>query len=153
MIRRKLYPDKAGLLDKLTHHLETKYSNLGFQTQIIKNGDGEESEVGTIFQARKLYSSELAEAASRLTGLDIATTVILTTSGANLEVEVGGGKWLDKVLVAGFAAFVAFSLLIIPAGIGAVQQHQLILEMTDEIDMFLSNPDNWEPSGEEVKAE
>jgi hypothetical protein len=151
MIRRKLYPDKARLLDKLTEHLKAKYSNLGFQTQIIKTD--EDDEVGAIFQTRKLYSSELAEAASRLTGLDIATTVKLQVTGNNLEVEVGGGKWLDKALVAGFAAFVAFSLLIIPAGIGAVQQHQLIMEITDEIEIFLNNPDNWKPSGEEVKAE
>jgi hypothetical protein len=138
MATRNFYPRSAEHLEELIKYLELKYSKTGFEVQTLKAKEDELK--GYIFQVRKSYRSELGEIASKVTGLDIAATAKIKQVDDSLDVEVGGGKWLDKAAVAGFAAFVAFSILIIPAGIGAAKQHLMLKELVEDIDRFLKAP-------------
>lgn len=138
MAIRNFYPHSAEHLEELIKYLELKYSKTGFEVQTLKAK--EDKLKGYIFQVRKSYRTELGEIASKVTGLDIAATAKIKQVDDSLDVEVGGGKWLDKAAVAGFAAFVAFSILIIPAGIGAAKQHLMLKELTEDIDRFLKAP-------------
>ena len=138
MAIRNFYPHTAEHLEELIKYLQLKYSKTGFEVQTLKTK--EEELKGYIFQVRKSYRTELGEIASKVTGLDIAATAKIKQVNDSLDVEIGGGKWLDKAAVAGFAAFVAFSILIIPAGIGAAKQHLMLKELTEDIDRFLKSP-------------
>ncbi|MBD3285144.1 hypothetical protein GF359_02035 [candidate division WOR-3 bacterium] len=148
MSRKMFYPSKGYLKERLADYLEKRYSEKEFEIQTLEARDAESR--GYIFQARKWYSTRLAETASKLTGLDLAVTVKIRQVADSLDIEVGGGKWLDKAAVAGFGLFVAFSILVIPAGIGAVRQHNLIEEVARDIDSFLNNPEQY-GAGKEVE--
>jgi len=147
--KKKFYPNKARLKEELIDFLETRYAQMGFEVQTFKAR--EEDAQGYIFQARKQYSSHLAETASKLTGLDLAASVKIRQFADSLDIEVGGGKWLDKAAVAGFGLFVAFSLLVIPAGIGALKQHNLIEDIYLDVEDFCNNPEQF-GAGKEVKS-
>ncbi|MBN2379881.1 hypothetical protein JXM67_08790 [candidate division WOR-3 bacterium] len=148
MKRKRFYPGKAHAVEELVDYLEQEYAQKGFEVQTLEARD--ERSKGYIFQARKGYSCELAEVASKVTGLDLAVTAKIRKVADSLDVEVGGGKWLDKAVVAGFGLFVAFSVLIIPAGIGAYKQHRLIVNMDEDIDSYLNNPERF-GAGREIK--
>lgn len=136
MSNKRFYPGAAYLLDEVLEHLKQKYGDR-YEVQLLKTS--EDPPKGHVFQMRKHYASETSSTLHKLTGLDQAATAKFRIAGDSLDVEVGGGKWLDKAAVAGFAAFVAFGLLLIPAGIGAYQQYQLIEEMSAEIDGFMAS--------------
>lgn len=136
MERKKFYADKAHLLEGLMDHLEKRYTREGYEVQSFRSREADEQ--GYIFQARKRYGSDFESTASKLIGLDTAATTKIRQIKDSLDIEVGGGKWLDKAAVAGFAAFVAFPLLIVPAGLGAYNQYKLIEEISREIDIFLT---------------
>lgn len=121
-------------MEDLTGHLRGKYEPAAYEVQVLKVVEGDR--VGVIFQMRQKYDADWKRTASRLTGLDTAATVTIKAEGDGLGVEVGGGKWLDKAAVAGFATFVTLGVLILPAGIGAWKQRQLLGELVTEIDNF-----------------
>jgi hypothetical protein len=61
---------------------------------------------------------------ARRLGAGAALTVVLTADGDELAVEIGGGKWMDKVAAAGVAWFIAWPALI-PAAMGGYKQATL----------------------------
>jgi hypothetical protein len=61
---------------------------------------------------------------ARRLGAGAALTVVLSREGDELAVEIGGGKWMDKVAVAGVAWFIAWPALI-PAAMGGYKQATL----------------------------
>jgi hypothetical protein len=61
---------------------------------------------------------------ARRLGAGAALTVVLTSEGDELAVEIGGGKWMDKVAAAGVAWFIAWPALI-PAAMGGYKQATL----------------------------
>ena len=61
---------------------------------------------------------------ARRLGAGAALTVVLTAEGDELAVEIGGGKWMDKVAAAGVAWFIAWPALI-PAAMGGYKQATL----------------------------
>jgi TIR domain len=61
---------------------------------------------------------------SRRLGAGAALTVVLAVDGEELAVEIGGGKWMDKVAAAGVAWFVLWPALI-PAAMGGYKQAML----------------------------
>jgi hypothetical protein len=60
----------------------------------------------------------------RKVGAGAALSVLLSTEGDQLVVEIGGGKWADKVAVAGVGALLIPAALI-PAAIGGYKQATL----------------------------
>jgi hypothetical protein len=50
--------------------------------------------------------------------------VILSSDGDELAMEIGGGKWMDRVAAAGVAWFIAWPALI-PAAMGGYKQATL----------------------------
>ena len=42
-----------------------------------------------------------------------------------IRVSAGWGKWIDKVLVGGFATFIALGVLIVPVIVGTIKQKNL----------------------------
>ncbi len=91
-------------------------------------------EKGALFQMRPTGGAW--QTFKEWTGMGIAATVTMKTVGAALEIEVGGGKWLDKAAIAGIATFVTLGVLVIPASVGAWKQKKLLQEMRDEINAF-----------------
>ena len=134
MSESRFYPGSAHRMRDVNEHLRQKYETAGYEVQVLKTMEGDSQ--GVIFQMRQKYDADWKRTASRLTGLDTAATVTMKTEGDGLGVEVGGGKWLDKAAVAGFATFVTLGVLIVPAGIGAWKQQQLLGELVTEIDNF-----------------
>ncbi len=134
MSESRFYPGCANRMGELAEHLRGKYERAGYDIQVLQLT---ERDRGVIFQMRQKYDADWKKTASRLTGLDTAATVTIRAEGDSLGVEVGGGKWLDKAAVAGFATFVTLGMLIIPAGIGAWKQRQLLDELVMEIDNFI----------------
>jgi TIR domain len=65
-----------------------------------------------------------SKAWARRLGAGAALTVVLTADGDELAVEIGGGKWMDKVAAAGVAWFIAWPALI-PAAMGGYKQAML----------------------------
>ncbi|MFQ5846087.1 MAG: hypothetical protein ACE5IQ_00260 [Candidatus Methylomirabilales bacterium] len=134
MSESRFYPASAHRMGELAEHLREKYALAGYEVQVLHVT---ERDRGLIFQMRQKYNADWKKAASQLTGLDTAATVTIRSDGEGLSVEVGGGKWLDKAAVAGFATFVTLGVLIIPAGIGAWKQRRLLSDLVVEIDNFI----------------
>jgi len=132
MAEKRLYPKCAGDVDGLAGHLKGKYPSIEWDTQLFRLDDEEGK--GTVFQVRPKGGTW--QTLKDWTGLGIAATVTMKVVGDALEVEVGGGKWLDKAAVAGIATFVTLGVLIIPAGVGAWQQKKLLGEIRTEIDGY-----------------
>jgi hypothetical protein len=61
--------------------------------------------------------------------------------GDDLEVELGGAKWMDKAAVAGVGVIASIGLLLVPAGIGAWKQHQLLEDLQQTMDRFFRRRD------------
>ncbi len=135
MSESRFYPGCVNRMEELAEHLRGKYELAGYEVQILHVMEGDSA--GVILQMRQKYDADWKKTASRLTGLDTAATVTMRGEGDSLGVEVGGGKWLDKAAVAGFATFVTLGVLIVPAGIGAWKQRQLLGELVMEIDNFI----------------
>lgn len=131
----RFYPGCADSMEELAQHLRRKHELAGYEVQILRLT--EQNETGVIVQMREKYDAEWKKTASQLTGLDTAATVAMRTERGGLTVEIGGGKWIDKAAVAGFATFVTLGALLIPAGIGAWKQRQLLIELGTEAESFI----------------
>ena len=70
-------------------------------------------------------------------GLDRAATLRFQIKPNTVAVEVGEGKWLDKVVLTTIPVFVAFWWLIIPTAYGTAKQHQLFQLIMREMDSFM----------------
>ena len=68
--------------------------------------------------------------------MDTAATVVMKVVGDDLDVTFGGAKWLDKAAVAGVGLLGSLGLLLVPAGIGAWRQRQLLEDLERAVDDF-----------------
>ena len=73
----------------------------------------------------------------KISGMDQATQVQLMPTGSMVNVQIGHGKWSDKV-GAGVVGAVLFAPLAVTAGIGAYQATKLPKEIFDFIERFLA---------------
>lgn len=72
----------------------------------------------------------------KLAGMDLATQVQIIPSGDNITVNVGSGKWSDKIGAGAVGMFV-FAPLAVTSAIGAYAQKKLPQEIFNEIENFI----------------
>ncbi len=131
MSQKRLYPKCADQMDDLVKHLSAKYEEEGFETQTLRVEKGDET--GLVFQMRPKESA--GAWFKKWTGLGKAATVNMKIVGDALEVEVGGGKWLDKAAAVLVSYFILWPLSV-TATIGAFTQRSLLKDILAEIDAF-----------------
>ena len=93
--------------------------------------EGTSSPEGYFVQAK-----ETEKKWKKYTGMDMATQVQIIPAGENITVNVGSGKWSDK-LGAGAAGMLLFAPLAVTAAIGAWGQKKLPEEIFNEIEHFI----------------
>lgn len=135
MKRKTVITGAAAKIDNLIKHLEYKYEAENFEVQVLDIHD--EDVAGKLFQMKELAEKTWLTTVKDVTGLGTAATAKLMVQGQDLEVEVFGGKWLDKVAVGAISMVILWPLLI-TAGIGAWKQHALLDELYQEITLFLT---------------
>ena len=69
--------------------------------------------------------------------MSTALNIIFRQAGSTVNVEIGGGKWIDKAVVGAFATFVALGVLIIPVAIGTWEQVKMPQRIFRHIAEFL----------------
>jgi hypothetical protein len=123
------YPGWGKRAGELCDVLKKKFARKGYETQVLTVDQD-----GRIFQMRTGYTSKWKKVLSEVTGLANAATVTMKPEGDGLRVTVGGGKWLEKAAVAGVATYLSLGLVLIPAGVGAWKQKQLLESVSEVID-------------------
>jgi len=98
----------------------------GFRCQKLMIEDG-----GTLIQIEKIGEWR------KFVGMSTALNIIFRQIGNTVNVEIGGGRWADKAVVAGIATFVTLGVLIIPASIGTWQQAKMPERIFRHIAEFL----------------
>ncbi|MBO5059778.1 MAG: zinc-ribbon domain-containing protein [Clostridia bacterium] len=89
------------------------------------------SDTEWIVQAREKSSLK------KIMGMDKATTVKLNINNTHLTIEIGQGKWLDKI-AANAIGYWLFWPALIPGAIGAYQQMQLPKEISRFIASYIN---------------
>jgi hypothetical protein len=131
----RYYPECGAYLPALSRYLSERFDGEGYDVQVLEESGG----LRRTFQMRKRYREGWIKMASSIAGLDTAATVVMRVIGEDLEAEFGGAKWLDKAAVAGVGVVASVGLLLIPAGIGAWKQHQLLEDLQEAVDRFFRN--------------
>lgn len=106
----------------------------GFRCQKLRTEDD-----GTLVQIEKLGGWRIA------VGMSTALNIIFRQVDNTVNVEIGGGRWADKAVVAGVATFVTLGALIIPAAIGTWQQAKMPERIFRHITEFLIEERETEP--------
>lgn len=135
MARKTVVSGAASKIDGLIKHLEDKYKGRNFEVQVLQIQDGPQT--GKLFQVKEASDKTWLATAKNVTGLGTAGTVKLILQGQDLEVEVFGGKWLDK-LATGAISWVVLWPLIITTGIGLWKQNTLLDQLYETVALFLA---------------
>ncbi len=111
MGKSRCFSCKSSRFNALIQATQNWLTGEGFRCQklMIENG-------GTLIQIEKIGEWR------QFIGMSTALNIIFRQYGNTVSVEIGGGKWADKAVVAGIATFVTMGALIVPASIGAWQQ-------------------------------
>lgn len=94
--------------------------------------EGTNSPEGYFVQARETEEKSW----KKFTGMSMATQVQIIPAGEMITVNVGAGKWSDKV-GAGAVGMLLFAPLAVTSVIGALGQKKLPQEIFDEIEKFI----------------
>lgn len=91
-----------------------------------------------IFQGEDAYfiQARQREDWKKFVGMDKAVQVRLQVHQDNLTVDVGAGRWVDK-LGAATVGYILFAPLMITAAIGAIGQEQLPRDIFDFVERFI----------------
>lgn len=91
-----------------------------------------------VFQGEDAYfiQARQREDWKRYVGMDKAVQVRLTVHQGNLTVDVGAGRWVDK-LGAATVGYLLFAPLLVTAAIGAIGQEQLPRDIFDFVERFV----------------
>ena len=139
MSETRYYPNCGPYLPALSRHLSERFDQEGYDVQVIE--EPEATSPTMTFQMRKRYNEGWIKTVSTYTGLDTAATLLLRVVGEDLEVQFGGAKWIDKAAVAGVGVLASLGVLLIPAGIGAWKQRQLLEDLQQAVDDFFRRRD------------
>ena len=111
MSQSRSFSCKPSRFEALIMSTQSWLTGEGFRCQKLKTEDG-----GTLIQIEKIGDWR------EFVGMSTALNIIFRQYGNTVSVEIGGGMWVDKAVVAGIATFVTMGALIVPASIGAWQQ-------------------------------
>ena len=123
MADAKVYRLGALTLDDVARELE---DFLRFQKNLETEG---------VAQAENIYfiQARQTDGWKKLAGMDKAVQVKLTAHEGRLTVDVGAGRWVDK-LGAATVGYLVFAPLMITAAIGAIGQDKLPQEIFDFVE-------------------
>ena len=118
MADAKVYKLGALTLDDVARELE---DYLRFQKNLETEG---------VAQAENIYfiQARQTDGWKKFAGMDKAVQVKLTVHGERLTVDIGAGRWVDK-LGAATVGYLIFAPLMITAAIGAIGQEKLPQEI------------------------
>lgn len=91
-----------------------------------------------IFQGENAYFIQAREQKEwkKFMGMDKAVQVRLTVHEGSLTVDVGAGRWVDK-LGAATVGYLIFAPLLVTAAIGAIGQEQLPRDIFDFVERYI----------------
>lgn len=91
-----------------------------------------------VFQGEDAYfiQARQREDWKKFVGMDKAVQVRLTVHQGNLTVDVGAGRWVDK-LGAATVGYLIFAPLLVTAAIGALGQEQLPRDIFDFVERYI----------------
>lgn len=91
-----------------------------------------------VFQGESAYfiQARQREDWKKFAGLDKAVQIRLTVHQGSLTVDVGAGRWVDK-LGAAAVGYLLFAPLLITAAIGAIDQEQLPRDVFDFVERYI----------------
>ena len=103
--------------------LATSYEARGYATQTFRFTD--DGTVGFLVQIGNQTGGWEQKIAATLGGQQLAVNVRLFPRGADLEVSINCGKWVDKAL-SGVLAWTVFAPLLVFSIVGLLRQRRLI---------------------------
>lgn len=123
MADAKVYKLGTLTLTDVAHELE---DYLRFRKNLETEG---------VAQAENIYfiQARQTDGWKKLAGMDKAVQVKLTAHEGNLTVDIGAGRWVDK-LGAATVGYLIFAPLMITAAIGAIGQEKLPQEIFDFVE-------------------
>lgn len=129
MARSKVFVNRWARTRKALNSMKNKLEAEGYDAQLLTFDDE------FILQARDSFASENAPKAVRwlssTTGSAAVATLKAKRLGADVEIEVVGGKWLDKAAAMGVSMVVLWPLFV-TSSIGMFRQNKLIGRLFDE---------------------
>ncbi len=114
----------------LISHLKAWFVNQDFEVQDLRSEDGSE-----VLQVAKKGTWR------KFVGLSTALNVVIRLNGADLMVEVGAGRWIDKAAVGTVSMFVLWPLAL-SAAFGAWQQMKMPERTFAAVTDYLGSPRN-----------
>ena len=138
-VRRHCIPGGAALVRDCARAMATLFSADGYAVQSFEVTD--EDAPGVFVQIGRKPEGWKRKIAVVAGGQDLAVCVKFVDKESDAEIEIGGGRWIDKM----FSGVVTWSLfaplLAIPA-IGVFRQRQLIGKVEAEILAWYANNRN-----------
>lgn len=138
-VRRQSILGGGVLVKDCARSIEDAFLKNGYSVQCFEIVD--EKEHGVLVQIGRKSGGWRRHTAIIAGGLDLAVCAKLMDNGLSAEIEIGGGRWIDKM----FSGVVTWSLfaplLAIPA-IGVFRQRQLIGKVEAEILAWYANNRN-----------
>lgn len=135
MSQKRVFKRSANKIDSLVKYLETKYKSEGYTVQVLEIVDP--GSPGKLFQVKTESEQRWSTVITNLTGLGTAGTVKMLKQQDDLEVEILGGKWLDKAAVAGVSLILLWPL-IITSGVGAWKQNKLLNQLDEDAMLYFA---------------
>ncbi len=138
-VRRQSVLGGGALVGDCAGSIVATFTNKGFLVQSFEIADGNRG--GILVQIGRKPGGWKRHAAIIAGGLDLAVCVKLIGREMSAEIEIGGGRWVDKMF-SGVVTWSIFApLLAIPA-IGIFRQRWLIREVEAEICAWFANNRN-----------
>lgn len=134
MNRKHTVVNGASRMSECAEFIKSKFIVDGYDAQSLTINDP--SSRGMLVQVRNA-TSKAGAIAKGLTGLGTCATLKLAARGSDLELEVLGGKWLDKATV-NVVSWIVLWPLFITSSIGMWRQKKLLDRMFMETMSFFT---------------
>ena len=122
MKRKHIVVNGASRMNECAEFIKSKFVVEGYDAQSLTVNDPNSK--GMLVQIRNA-TSKAGAITKGLTGLGACATLKLAVQGSDLELEVLGGKWLDKAAV-NLVSWIILWPLFITSGIGMWRQKKLL---------------------------
>lgn len=133
MNRKHLVVNGAPRMEECADHVRALFLAEGYEAQMLTVNDP--SQKGMLVQVRNAAGASGFFKA--VTGLSTCSTLKLAIKSNDLELEVLGGKWLDKAVV-NLVSWVVLWPLFVTSGIGMWRQKKLLDRMFKETISFFT---------------
>ncbi len=136
MSNKKIFKDGASELNSLVDYMTSKYQTQDYEVQVLDIVDT--SIEGKLFQVKNETSQKWLTFFKNVTGLGNTGTVKFIIKNNDLEVEVFGGKWLDKAVVGTISLFMLWPLFV-TSSVGAWKQNKLLKQLFEDVFIYFAH--------------